>query len=51
MNDYVKIVEDYFEEHYSKHTGIAQQWVLRKENNTIRMISEMAVKALEEHLK
>ena len=48
---YVKLVEEYFDEHYTKKTATAQQWVLRKENQTIHNVAVMAVEALKEHLK
>ena len=51
MTDYVKLVEEYFDEHYTKKTTTAQEWVLRKENQTIHNVAKMAVEALKEHLK
>ena len=48
---YVKKVEEYFDKEYTQKTASSQQWVLRKENRTIRRVAEMAVKALEKDLK
>ena len=48
---YVKKVEEYFEKEYTQKIASSQQWVLRKENGTIRRVAEMAVKALEKDLK
>jgi hypothetical protein len=48
---YIQLIEDYFDEHYTKTTGVAQEWVLRKENRTIHNVAVMAVEALKEHLK
>ena len=48
---YIKKVEEYFEKEYTQKTAPSQQYVLRKENGTIRRVAEMAVKALEKDLK
>lgn len=48
---YIQLIEDYFDEHYTKTTTVAQEWVLRKENQTIHNVAKMAVEALKEHLK
>ena len=48
---YIKKVEKYFEKEYTQKTQSSQQWVLRKENNTIRKVAEMAVEALKRDLK
>ena len=47
----IKKVEDYLYEEYQLQTASSQQWVLRRENGTIRRVSEMAVAALKEDLK
>ena len=49
--EYIKKVEKYFEKQYTQKIAPSQQWVLRKENNTIRRVAEMAVKALKKDLK
>jgi hypothetical protein len=49
--DYIQKVEKYIEEHYHKRVSVTQQWVLRKENKTIRKVAEMAIKALKDDLK
>ena len=52
MNEkYVKKVEEYFEKEYTQKTAPSQQYVLRKENGTIRRVAEMAVEALKRDLK
>ena len=48
---YIKKIEEYFEKEYTQKTAPSQQYVLRKENGTIRRVAEMAVKALEKDLK
>ena len=47
----IKKVEQYLYENYEQRVVPSQQWVLRKENNTIRRVAEMVVKALKEDLK
>ena len=47
----IKKVEDYLYEEYQLQTASSQQMVLRKENGTIRAVSEMAVESLKEDLK
>jgi len=44
-------IEQYFEKEYSKKIIPSQQWVLRKENGTIRKVAELAVQALKKDLK
>ena len=46
-----KKVEQCFYENYEQRVVPSQQWVLRRENGTIRRVSEMAVEALKEDLK
>ena len=46
-----KKVEQYLYENYEQRVVPSQQWVLRRENRTIRRVSEMAVDALKEDLK
>ena len=46
-----KKVEQYLYENYEQRVAPSQQWVLRRENGTIRRVSEMAVEALKEDLK
>ena len=48
---YIKKVEKYLYNNYQKKTDSSQQWVLRKENNTLRMVSEMVIKCLDKDLK
>ena len=51
MEKYIEKVEKYLDKEYCQKTAPSQQWVLRKENSTIRKVAEMAVKALEKDLK
>ena len=46
-----KKVEQYLYENYEQRVAPSPQWVLRRENRTIRRVSEMAVDALKEDLK
>jgi len=48
---YIKKVEKYFDKEYTQKISSSQQWMLRKENNTIRKVAEMAVNALKKDLK
>ena len=48
---YIKKIENYLYNNYQKKTSPSQQWILRKENNTIREVSEMVVKCLQKDLK
>ena len=41
----------YLDKEYTQKTASSQQWVLRKENGTIRKVAVMAVKALEKDLE
>ena len=50
MEKYITKIEKYFEKEYSKKTATSQQWVLRKENGTIRKVAELAVQALKKDL-
>ena len=47
----IKKVEQYLYENYEQRVVPSQQWVLRRENGTIRRVSEMTVEALKEDLK
>ena len=47
----IKKVEQYLYENYEQRVAPSQQWVLRRENGTIRRVSEMAVESLKEDLK
>jgi len=51
MEKYIVKVEKYLDKEYCQKTSPSQQWILRKENNTIRRVAEMVVKALEKDLK
>ena len=48
---YIKKIEKYFDKEYTQKTAPSQQYVLRKENGTIRKVAEMAVEALKKDLK
>lgn len=48
---YIKKIENYLYHNYQKKVGESQQWILRKENGTIRDVSEMVVKCLQKDLK
>ena len=48
---YIKKIENYLYRNYQKKTIPSQQWILRKENGTIRDVSEMVVKCLQKDLK
>jgi len=48
---YIKKIENYLYRNYQKKTNPSQQWILRKENGTIRDVSEMVVKCLQKDLK
>ena len=48
---HIKKIEEYFDKEYTQKTASSQQWVLRKENGTIRKVAVMAVKALEKDLE
>jgi len=48
---YIKKIENYLYNNYQKKTSPSQQLILRKENGTIREVSEMVVKCLQKDLK
>mgnify|MGYP001254738537 CR=1 FL=1 len=50
MEKYIMKIEKYFDKEYTKKVAPSQQWVLRKENGTIREVARLAVQALKEDL-